>query len=148
MEIENAQIQRRRILVQGIVQGVGLRPFVYREAKQLGLTGWVLNNSTGVKIEIEGSAKTIEDFIQSLQNTPPVLARIDEMVVELLPPQGDTEFVIEMSQQGEDRQIAISPDTAICSECLQELFESDDRRYRYPFINCTSCGPRFTIIQE
>ena len=148
MEIENAQIQRRRILLQGVIQGVGLRPFVYREAKQNGLSGLVLNNSTGVKIEVEGIPQKIEDFIRSLQDSPPVLARIDEIVVEPIPPQGDKEFIIETSQQGEEQQVMISPDTATCSECLQELFDPNDRRYHYPFINCTNCGPRFSIVQD
>jgi hydrogenase maturation protein HypF len=148
MGIESAQIQRRRILLQGIIQGVGLRPFVYREARQNGLSGLVLNNSTGVKIEVEGVPQKIDNFIQSLQDTPPVLARIDEIVVESIPIQGDTEFIIESSQLGKERQFMISPDTATCSECLKELFDPKDRRNHYPFINCTNCGPRFTIVQD
>ncbi|HIG35324.1 MAG TPA: carbamoyltransferase HypF, partial [Gammaproteobacteria bacterium] len=110
MGIDYLQRQRRRILLQGIIQGVGLRPFVYREAKQNGLSGLVLNNSTGVKIEVEGIPQKIEDFIRSLQDSPPVLARIDEIVVEPIPPQGDKEFIIETSQQGEEQQVMISPD--------------------------------------
>ncbi len=148
MEIENANIQRRRIMLQGAIQGVGMRPFVFREAKQHGLSGMVVNNSDGVKIEVEGVPGKIDAFIQLLQNAPPVLARIDEIIVDTITPLGDTEFLIETSQHGGNHNVTISPDTAVCRDCLEELFDPDDRRYHYPFINCLNCGPRFTIVKN
>lgn len=135
-------------MLQGAIQGVGMRPFVFREAKQHGLSGMVVNNSDGVKIEVEGVPGKIDAFIQLLQNAPPVLARIDEIIVDTITPLGDTEFLIETSQHGGNHNVTISPDTAVCRDCLEELFDPDDRRYHYPFINCLNCGPRFTIVKN
>ncbi len=139
---------RRRILVQGIVQGVGFRPFVYGQALRLGLGGFVLNDSNGVTIEVEGLATMLEAFQRALRETPPPLARIDSITAEMIAPQGETLFVIAHSEAGQERNTLISPDTATCDDCLRELFDPADRRYRYPFINCTNCGPRFTIVQD
>lgn len=140
--------QRRRILVQGIVQGVGFRPFVYGQALRLGVVGFVLNNSLGVTIEIEGMPSALDDFQRALCEKLPPLARIDDIATELIPLCHETSFIIAHSQAGVERQALISPDTATCDECLHELFNPQDRRYSYPFINCTNCGPRFTIIQD
>ncbi|MEW6358352.1 MAG: carbamoyltransferase HypF [Planctomycetota bacterium] len=140
-------IARRRIAVKGIVQGVGFRPTVYRLAQAHGLAGWVLNDSTGVKIEIEGDVRAIERFIEDLRSNPPPLAQVTGLAVQDIPPQGEVEFVIKPSADVERRTGLISPDVATCSDCLREMFNRRDRRHRYPFINCTNCGPRYTIIR-
>src|SRR5579884_1763712 len=141
-------IQRQRILVQGIVQGVGFRPFVYGQALRYGLVGFVLNDSQGVTIEIEGTSEALDSFQRALREEPPPLARIDSVVTELLPLCHESVFTIAHSHAGAERQALISPDTATCNDCLRELFVPQDRRHRYPFINCTNCGPRFTIVQD
>ncbi|HET8841078.1 MAG TPA: Sua5/YciO/YrdC/YwlC family protein, partial [Ktedonobacteraceae bacterium] len=142
-------LERRRIVVQGIVQGVGFRPFVYAQARRYALAGFVFNDSAGVTIEVEGASKLLEGFVWSLLHEAPPLARIDHMTSEVLAVRGEGDFAILSSQAaGVEHQALISPDTALCAECLRELFDPADRRYRYPFINCTNCGPRFTIIQD
>ena len=141
-------VARRRIIVQGIVQGVGFRPFVYGQALRLGLVGYVRNDSGGVTIEVEGEGAAIERFERALAETPPPLARIDGITTELVPALGDTAFVIAGSKAGAERRALIAPDVATCPDCLLELFDPHDRRYRYPFINCTNCGPRFTIVED
>ncbi|HCI82406.1 MAG TPA: carbamoyltransferase HypF [Ktedonobacter sp.] len=146
--LTGSTIQRQRIIVQGIVQGVGFRPFVYGQAIQRGLSGFVLNNSLGVIIEVEGTSAALDDFQRALRKEAPPLARIDAVISEQIQPCHETAFVIAHSQAGSERQTLISPDTATCDDCLRELFDPTDRRYRYPFINCTNCGPRFTIIQD
>lgn len=146
--VEDPTLQRWRLLIQGIVQGVGFRPFVYGQARSHGLGGFVLNDSRGVTIEIEGPCQQLEAFQQALCDKLPPLARIDTLTIEQIPPRHETQFVIAHSQANSERQALISPDTAICADCLHDLFDPGDRRYRYPFINCTNCGPRFTIIQN
>lgn len=141
-------IQRQRISIQGIVQGVGFRPFVYGQALRNSLVGFVLNDSQGVTIEIEGTSAALDSFQHALREEAPPLARIDSIVTEQLQPCHETAFVIAHSQAGNERQALISPDTATCNDCLHELFDPADRRYGYPFINCTNCGPRFTIVQD
>ena len=141
-------VQRRRIIIQGIVQGVGFRPFVYGLALRLGLVGFVLNDSLGVTIEIEGATEVLDDFQRALHTESPPLARIDTITAELVPLHHESTFNITHSQVGAVRQALISPDTATCEDCLHELFDPSDRRYCYPFINCTNCGPRFTIVQD
>jgi len=141
-------IQRQRSLVRGIVQGVGFRPFVYNLALRCHLVGFVLNNSAGVTIEVEGMPEALAGFQRALREERPPLARIDTIVTELIPPCHDADFTIMQSESGSERQALISPDTATCSDCLRELFDPQDRRYGYPFINCTNCGPRFTIVQD
>ncbi|WP_218104035.1 carbamoyltransferase HypF [Thermogemmatispora onikobensis] len=140
--------QRQRLSVMGIVQGVGFRPFVYGLAQRLGLAGFVLNDSRGVTIEVEGPAEALTRFRQLLLAEAPTLARIERITVEMLPPRHEMAFVIGQSQEGHERTTLVSPDMATCADCLRELFDPADRRYRYPFINCTNCGPRFTIIQD
>ncbi|HEV2582674.1 MAG TPA: carbamoyltransferase HypF [Ktedonobacteraceae bacterium] len=141
-------IQRRRIIVQGIVQGVGFRPFVYGQARKRGLVGFVRNDSQGVTIEIEGADAALDGFQSALQDQTPPLARIDSLTTELIPTCHEQVFTITHSQQGAERLALISPDTATCDDCLRELFDPADRRHHYPFINCTNCGPRFTIVQD
>ncbi len=141
-------IERRRISIQGIVQGVGFRPFVYGQALRWQLSGFVLNDSEGVTIEVEGASEGLDGFQRALRNDAPPLARIDSVAIEMIPPCGDRAFVIAHSHASSERRALISPDTAICDDCRRELFDPADRRYRYPFINCTNCGPRFTIVQD
>ena len=139
---------RRRLVVRGIVQGVGFRPFVYGLAVRHQLAGFVGNDSQGVFIEVEGPPAAIDAFIGELRANPPPLASIESIASEALPPKGETAFVIVASAQQAGASTSISPDVAICADCLRELFDPSDRRYRYPFINCTNCGPRFTIIRD
>ncbi len=146
--IVESTTQRWRILIQGIVQGVGFRPFIYGQALQWGLGGFVLNDSMGVTIEVEGSGERLEGFLQALREKTPPLARIDTLSREVLLARNETKFRIEHSQASNERQALIAPDTTTCQDCLRELFDPQNRRYRYPFINCTNCGPRFTIIQN
>ncbi len=141
-------IQRQRIVIQGIVQGVGFRPFVYGQALRWNLVGFVLNDSNGVTIEIEGTSDALDGFQRALREEVPPLARIDAIFTELVPALHDTAFTITRSLAGTRRNTLISPDTATCNDCLHELFDPVDRRYRHPFINCTNCGPRFTIVQD
>ena len=139
---------RREIEVSGIVQGVGFRPYVYRLATGNHLVGAIRNTPAGVSIEIEGPAETVEDFVTRLPREAPPLARITSVAVRDLPCNGDREFRILGSRGGEQVRTLISPDVTICPDCLRELFSPSDRRYRYPFINCTNCGPRFTITHD
>ena len=137
-----------RIHITGIVQGVGFRPFVFNQAIQNGLTGWVCNTSAGVDIVVNGEPDEITTFIQILKSDPPPLARIDSIDVNQVPFNHYDTFEIIQSQAVSDAFQPISPDVSICPDCLRELFNPDDRRYRYPFINCTNCGPRLTIIED
>lgn len=137
-----------RIQIQGIVQGVGFRPFVYNLARKCGVCGTVRNTSAGVIIEAEAPQPVLQDFIYRLGAEAPQLAKIDTLEVSELSPQGFAEFVILHSEAIPQAFQPISPDFSICPDCLRELFDPADRRYRYPFINCTNCGPRFTIIQD
>ena len=138
---------RRRIEVSGIVQGVGFRPYIYRLATSKNLTGMVRNTSAGATIEVQGLSENVQGFLKQLPLDAPPLARIENLAVSEIPCNGDREFRILGSQGGEVRTL-ISPDVAVCSDCLRELFDTADRRHRYPFINCTNCGPRFTIVRD
>ena len=140
--------ERRRINIQGVVQGVGFRPFVYGLASEFGLSGFVLNDECGVTIEVEGSSLILDLFVGALAQRVPPLARVDSLTSEALPLQGDQQFTIIASQTGQARNTLVSPDTALCEDCLAELLDPSNRRFHYPFINCTNCGPRFTIIQD
>lgn len=134
--------------ITGIVQGVGFRPFVYNLALGLALTGWVRNTSAGVDIEVDGLQDALEAFILRLRTNAPALARIDDLTALYHLPNGFEKFEILQSETIPEAFQPISPDVAICPDCLRELFDPNDRRYRYPFINCTNCGPRFTIIKD
>ncbi len=138
-------MRRLRIELKGVVQGVGFRPFVFRLAKKCNLRGYVINDSAGVLIEVEGD-KT-EEFLRRLHQEKPPLARILFQIVEFLPPVGYQDFEIRESQEEGKKEVLILPDIAVCEDCLKEMQDPEDRRYRYPFINCTNCGPRFTIIE-
>ncbi|MGA3188524.1 MAG: carbamoyltransferase HypF [Bryobacteraceae bacterium] len=139
---------RYRLYVSGIVQGVGFRPFVYSLAARHALTGMVGNTSSGVVIEIQGAAEAASAFVDQIRNFPPPLAVIDSLTVDSIDIRHEAGFVIADSQAQPLASTPISPDIAVCSDCLREMFDPSDRRYRYPFINCTNCGPRFTIIQD
>ena len=140
--------QRLRVHIQGIVQGVGFRPFIYQLAHRYRLTGYVTNTPKGVELEVEGDQEALHHFLKELPVSAPPLARITEVITEELPAAVYTAFEIKSSAEGEERAALISPDTAICNDCLGELFDPRDRRYHYPFINCTNCGPRYTIIND
>jgi len=139
---------RARVTVTGIVQGVGFRPFVWRLAASLRLKGYVLNATGEVVIEVEGPETTIEGFLDSLRSEAPPASRIEKVVVEKLAPAGYLTFAIRRSEEELPRNVFISPDLAICADCRRELLDPGDRRYRYPFTNCTNCGPRFSIIEH
>lgn len=136
------------IRVRGIVQGVGFRPFVYGLAVKHNLKGWVYNTSEDVRIELEGEAEAIKQFERELQTQAPPLAYIENVTIEHRPPLGYKSFEIRQSQAQRGKYQLISPDVATCQACLSELLDPEDRRYRYPFTNCTNCGPRFTIIES
>ncbi len=139
----------RRLVVQGTVQGVGFRPFVYRLASSLGLSGRVRNTPSGVEIEVEGAAGALDAFLRGLEKQAPPLASITSIVQESLPAAGDLEgFEIHASQSGTGRGLKVPLDVGVCGECLSELFNPSDRRHGYPFINCTDCGPRYSIIES
>jgi hydrogenase maturation protein HypF len=141
--------ETRRYQIRGIVQGVGFRPFVWRTAARHALGGWVRNDSEGVVLEVQGPESALEEFIREVRSSAPALARIDsvalleqrsiEVVVE--------EFEIHVSERQESAQTLVSADTCVCEECLAEMLDPQNRRYRYPFINCTNCGPRYSIIE-
>lgn len=139
---------RRRIEVAGIVQGVGFRPYICRLATENHLAGTIRNTSSGVSIEVEGAPPRVHDFMARLPQQAPPLSRITEIQAFEMPCHGDREFRIVASHADETVRTLISPDVATCADCLREMFDPDDRRYRYPFINCTNCGPRFTITHS
>jgi hydrogenase maturation protein HypF len=137
--------ERRRFRARGVVQGVGFRPFVHRLAREAGVGGWVLNDGEGVLIEAEGSG--LDRFAAELVSGAPPLARVESLTVEAIEPVGETTFRI-LASVASVGSAAIPTDVATCDECLRELFDPADRRYRYPFVNCTQCGPRFTIVRS
>jgi hydrogenase maturation protein HypF len=141
-------MQGLRVHITGIVQGVGFRPFVYNLATRLKLTGWVKNTSAGVEIEVDGEKDILDMFVQKLKDEAPALSSIDEFSASFRPANGFSSFDIRHSESEDGAFQPISPDVSICPDCLRELFDPSDRRYHYPFINCTNCGPRFTIIKD
>jgi hydrogenase maturation protein HypF len=141
-------MQGLRIHITGIVQGVGFRPFVYGLAKRHDLKGWVRNTSAGVDIEVDGERDVLDSFVKLLQDKAPPLSHIDEFSASFQAANGFRSFDIIHSESIPSAFQPISPDVSICEDCLRELFDPKDRRHRYPFINCTHCGPRFTIIKD
>ncbi|MCU1354107.1 MAG: carbamoyltransferase HypF, partial [Acidimicrobiales bacterium] len=141
--------ERRRVRVTGTVQGVGFRPFVHRHAIALGLDGWVRNDSAGVLIEVEGEPAVLEQLTRAIRDEPPRLARVDAVEVRAgLAPLGVAGFHIAPTEAGGPATAPVGVDTATCAACLAEVDDPADRRYRYPFTNCTDCGPRYTIVQR
>ncbi|MBN2725557.1 MAG: carbamoyltransferase HypF [Deltaproteobacteria bacterium] len=145
-------MDRKRILLKitGIVQGVGFRPTVYKYALESGITGYVLNDETGVTVEIEGTSLSTNQFLEKLKKFPPPLSTIESWTETSLPAENSVVFEIRKSTKKStiSKSAAISPDISICNDCLREIMDPDNRRYRYPFTNCTNCGPRFTIIRD
>ncbi len=139
--------QRLRVRVEGTVQGVGFRPFVYRLAAELGLAGWVLNDSHGVLIEAEGEPGALARLLERLRSEAPPLAIVERVSNEPVDPTGEPGFRITESEDRGEADAAVSPDVATCEECLYEVMDPGNRRRRYPFTNCTNCGPRFTIVR-
>ncbi len=141
-------MKRAEINITGIVQGIGFRPFIYNLAKRHSVFGWVLNDEKGVVIDAECEDGKLEEFIREIPTLAPPLARIESFQIKHLEPFGYTRFEIRKSKEAQEKFVLISPDVATCDQCLSELFSSENFRYRYPFINCTLCGPRFTIIKD
>jgi hydrogenase maturation protein HypF len=139
-------IQATRLTVTGLVQGVGFRPFVFHLAEAHALAGWVRNTTRGVEIAVEGAAPALEAFVHDLQHDAPPLACLASLTVEPAVPEHLSNFTIQPSVERPEGFQPVAPDAAICPDCLRELFDPADRRYRYPFLNCTHCGPRLTII--
>lgn len=139
---------RRRLELRGQVQGVGLRPCVYRLARELDLAGHVANDTAGAVIEIEGPPDRLDEFERALPDRLPPLARVTRLVRRELQPRGQTDFRIRRSQRGDSHRPDVTPDSATCRDCLRELFDPSDRRYRYAFTNCTNCGPRYSIVRS
>src|SRR5262249_19316281 len=133
---------RVRILIRGVVQGVGFRPFVYRLATELSLTGWVSNSTEGVQIEAEGAKDTLDTFLIRLTRERPHHASIHSFEYSFLDALGVPAFEIRESESTGSKRALILPDIGTCAECLQEVFDPANRRYLYPFTNCTNCGPR------
>jgi hydrogenase maturation protein HypF len=138
---------RTSVRVEGVVQGVGFRPFVYSLATRLGLAGWVGNDADGVFAEVEGPAAGVQDFLAALVRDAPPLAQVDRVTAQPIAPDGRAGFAIVPSDRAGPRRALISADVATCADCLRELADPADRRFGYPFINCTNCGPRFTIVR-
>ena len=138
----------KKIKINGIVQGVGFRPFVCKIAKEFDIKGWVLNDTSGVTIHIEGDSVNIEKFIDKVKNDPPPLAIINYFEVEDVESENFDLFTIHESEKSNDTNVFISPDVCICEDCIKEVLDKRNHRYYYPFTNCTNCGPRFSIIEE
>jgi hydrogenase maturation protein HypF len=134
------------IRVRGIVQGVGFRPFVYRLAYANALTGWVLNGDQGVQIYLEGDDQNMDAFVREMRSAPPAAANISDVEIEPASCEGLTDFTIRESHHSEQPTVRISPDLPVCPDCLEECFDPDNPRYRYPYINCTNCGPRYSVV--
>ncbi|MGW1273631.1 acylphosphatase, partial [Streptomyces sp. NPDC002491] len=137
---------RRRVTVRGVVQGVGFRPYLYGLATELSLAGHVTNTPEGVVVEVEGAAPAVARFCDLIAAQAPPLARVESVRHRDVPPAGDTAFTILASRADGPARTLVSPDAATCADCLAELADPADRRYRHPFVNCTHCGPRFTIV--
>jgi hydrogenase maturation protein HypF len=143
-----APARRVRVRVEGTVQGVGFRPYVYRLAAELGVSGFVFNDARGVVVEVEAAPAAVERFVARLPAEAPSLARVERISTSEVEPTGAEGFTILPSPASGDPSAPVSPDVATCDDCLRELFDPADRRYRYPFVNCTACGPRFTIVRR
>jgi len=139
-------VTARGIRVKGVVQGVGFRPFVFRLAAAEGLAGWVLNGEDGVEIHLEGAQPAMDAFVRELERRPPPAARIASIEIAPATPEGFTEFTIRESRRENSPTVRISPDLPVCAECLREMSAPEERRFEYPYINCTNCGPRYTIV--
>ncbi len=144
--MDNRDYQRARVFITGAVQGVGFRPFIYRLATEMALAGWVNNSSAGVTVEIEGETTALQTFINRVEAEKPPASFIQTLDVTWLTPAGYRDFSIHHSDASGEKTAIILPDLATCPDCQREIFDPTNRRYRYPFTNCTNCGPRFSII--
>lgn len=141
-------MSRVKIIIHGAVQGVGFRPFVYRLAGELGIKGWIINSSQGVFIDAEGNNKTVNDFLTRLKTDKPKNSFIQSFEYSYLDPAGFEKFEIKESKESGAKTALVLPDISTCDDCIKEIFDPNDRRYLYPFTNCTNCGPRFSIIKS
>jgi hydrogenase maturation protein HypF len=141
-------LEGRRLRIRGIVQGVGFRPFVFNLAQRHRLTGSVMNSPCGVEITVEGAASVIDAFVSELRERTPPAARVDDIAMERVTPVGVTDFQIQDSERHGEPSTQLSPDLPVCQDCLRELFDPANRRFRYPYINCANCGPRFSLTLE
>lgn len=142
------KIRRLRVVLHGVVQGVGFRPFVFRLADELKLTGWVQNSSQGLQVEVEGRKQDLDHFLVRVQSERPSRSLIQSQEHDFLDPAGFESFSIRTSEESGEKTTLVLPDSAVCPDCLREIFDRENRRYLYPFTNCTNCGPRFTIIES
>src|SRR5262245_16060529 len=139
---------RLRVAIRGAAQGVGFRPFIYRLATELGLAGWVKNSSQGVFIEVEGRQGELESFLLRIEREKPPRSFIQSLESSFLDPKGFTGFEIRKSDSAGEKNAFVLPDIAVCPDCLGDISDPNNRRYRYPFTNCTNCGPRFSVIES
>lgn len=142
----SAQLERLVLIIRGAVQGVGFRPFVFRLAKDEGLSGWIRNSTEGIQLEVEGSSLSLQNFLRRIQAEAPQQAVIQKLETYYQSPAGYTGFRIEESRELGQKSVLVQADIATCPQCLQEIFDPTDRRFRYPFTNCTLCGPRYSIV--
>ena len=138
----------RRVRVQGVVQGVGFRPFVFRLASRHGVRGWVLNGVAGVEVHAEGDAASVNAFLAELQANPPAAARISNLAVAETAVTGCSDFCIRSSRHDAAPTVRMTPDLPVCDDCCREMHDPEDRRFQYSYINCTNCGPRFSIVRR
>jgi hydrogenase maturation protein HypF len=148
MELMCTAATRRRIEIEGIVQGVGFRPFIYRVAQRFGIHGWVSNSSGGVVIEAESDEETLDSFVSAIQSELPPLARIDRLTASREELQGEDRFTIRQSTAVDGHFALVPADVGTCADCFRDFTDASNRRYSYPFTNCTNCGPRYTIIRD
>ena len=141
-------LHKVKITIRGVVQGVGFRPFIYRLATELGIKGWIINSSQGVFIEAESDRATLEKFINKIETDRPKNSFIQSFEHSWLDPEGFKAFEIRDSLEAGSKTALVLPDISTCSDCLEEIFDPHNRRYLYPFTNCTNCGPRFSIIKD
>ena len=137
-----------RIEIRGIVQGVGFRPYVHKMVEKYGFSGWIRNTSYGAQLELAGSRRALLHFLDDLKKSPPPLALIEGVEYTAVEAREYSGFRIIESERSGHMETLVSPDVGICADCARELLDPADRRYKYPFINCTNCGPRFTIIKS
>lgn len=148
MPVGSKPVLRLRITLRGAVQGVGFRPFVYRLAKEMSLNGWVLNSASGLVVEVEGTSAELLRFEQRIEDERPKASVVNVHESEWLSVQGFTSFEIHHSETNSAKSVNVLPDLATCAECRNELFDPENRRFQYPFTNCTNCGPRYTIVVD
>ena len=141
-------IAARHVCVRGVVQGVGFRPFVFLLARTHGLGGWVSNQESGVELHVEGDEDGVQAFLRDLAAQAPAAARVAAIEATIAAPAGLNGFRIRETRRNGPPTVRISPDLAVCPDCLRELRDPADPRYRYPYINCTNCGPRYTVIER